>query len=586
MARNIKILFLLIIFNLTFGRGQIFAQFKEELKIEVDLNAKTSALADIFRPNIDLSGQGANRDAAWPQTLAAREVLESWQKNIGFAGFYRLQYNLWEISNLENDQTALKATLLNYETLIKSVNDAGGVVILNLFGTPAGMGNILDKNSPPHNLKAYKQLVKKTIRYLSCEKKYNIWYEVWNAPDLDDFFLGKRTEYFNMYRQVAEAVKELRQESKINIRLGGPGTSCWFQNLEPNTVFTPEKSLIYELIKYCYSYRLPLDFICWHAYSSDPRADIQDTVYKKPVLNLIRDWLEYFRFDRNTPLIVDEWNFDRNANLAVERGEKSYIAASYIPSRLQSMASVGLDNQVYFAMSDFQVVKEGVHRNLGVFSFDAEHTNFKGNAKASFNVFKMLAGLGKLQLESKFNDRFVGIIATKSEDALILLIYNYIDPESGVNQISGNIINLNPAQRKTLLNIIKSDRLDKIFSGALSLDSLRMDDTVRGIFNSAMEIDALAKKFSTVNRKVKLSLKGYKDIYSCSKYIVSSACSFDCVFKPVEELEMDFSQPQAINLELTPYSVQMLIFKKKPLEAAIQVALPAPEDLKKDAKGK
>jgi len=577
MARNIKILFFLIFFVLSCFQENSFAQFKEQLEIELDANSKTTALPAIYQPNMDLSGQGFNRDASWPQTLAAKGVLESWQKDIGFKGFYRLQYNLWEISQLEEDKTALLALLNNYETLIKTINDAGGVVILNLFGTPAGMGNVLDKNSPPHNLKAYKQLIKTTIRNLSCEKKYNIWYEVWSAPDLDDFFLGKRTEYFNMYRMVAEAVKELRQETKINIRLGGPGSSCWFQNLESNTIFTPERSLIYELIKYCYSYRLPLDFICWHAYSSDPSADKQDTVYNKPVVSLIRDWMEYFRFDRNTPLIIDEWNFDRNTNLAPERAEKAYVTASYIPSRLKAMVREGLDYQTYFALEDFQVVKEGLNRNLGVFTFDAEHTSYKGGAKASYNVFRMLRLLGRNLLVTKFNDQFVGIIPTKSEDALILLIYNYIDPEVAVNHISRNVVYLNSAQRKVLLNIIKSDRLDKILSGALSLDSLRMDSKVRGIFNSAMEMDALAKKLSSVNRKVKLLIKGYKEIYSYSRYVVSAPCSFDCAFKPTEEKEIDFSQPVAIDLDLAPYSVQMLIFKKKPLDLPAAESQPAPE---------
>jgi len=591
MYKNIKILFFLIVF-ICCAQAVSLAQFKEQLEIEVDANSKTIPLPKIYRPNMDLSGQGFNRDPSWPQTLAAREVLDNWQKDIGFKGFYRLQYNLWEISQLEKDKPAQNALLNSYEALIKSVSDSGGVVILDLFGTPAGMGNVLDKNSPPHNLKAYKQLVKTVMRNLSCDKKYNIWYEVWNAPDLDDFFLGKRQEYFNMYRVVAEAVKELRQETKANIRLGGPGTSCWFQNLEPNTIFNPERSLIYELIKYCYSYRLPLDFICWHAYSCDPLADKQDTLYNKSSVNLIRDWMEYFGFDRNTPLVIDEWNFDRNANQSPARGEKSYIAASYIPSRLKAMASAGLDQQIYFALEDFQVPKEGINRNLGVFSFDAEHTSYKGSAKAGYNVFRMLGALGENLLEAKLNDDFIGIIPTKSESALVLLIYNYIDPEIAVNQISRNIIYLNSAQRKVLLNIIKSDRLDKILSGSLSLDSLRMDEKVRGIFKVAMEMDALGKKFSSTSRKVKLSVKGYKEIYSYSRYVVAAPCSFDCAFKPAEEKEIDFNQPVTIDLDLAPYSVQMLIFKKKPVEAPLAETKPVAEtkiaaaDAKKNAEGK
>jgi beta-xylosidase len=172
---------------------------------------------------------------------------------------------------LSKDEAAQNKLLQNYEEIIKKISDSGGVVILDLFGTPSGLGKVLDKNSSVHNLEAYKELVKDTIRKLSCEKKYNIWYEVWNAPDLEDFFLGEKAEYFNLYRIIAEAVKELRQEFKINIPLGGPSTSSWFANIGPNNnILFPERSLIYELIKYCLNHKLPLDFISWHAILPTP----------------------------------------------------------------------------------------------------------------------------------------------------------------------------------------------------------------------------------------------------------------------------------------------------------------------------
>jgi len=570
MNRNLKSLFFLPFFILSIFVVNFSAQAqpKEQLEFSLDVNSRAYPLPKIYRPNMDLSGRGFHRDPAWPQSLAAREVLGLWQKDIGYQGFYRVQYNLWEIAQLDKDKKAQGVLLSNYESVIKSVNDQGGVVILDLFGTPAGLGRVLDKNSPPQNLKLFKQLVKNTIRNLSCEKKYNIWYEVWNAPDIDDFFLGKRAEYFNLYRCVAEAVKELKRETKIHIRLGGPGSSCWFQNLDANTIFTPEKSLIYELIKYCYSYKLPLDFISWHAYSSDPGLEEnQNTVYGNSVVGLIRDWAEYFHFDRATPLIIDEWNFDRNVNLTQDRADKSYITASFIPSRLKSMSAAGLDNQIYFALEDFQIDKEGINRNLGVFAFDAERTAYKGSAKASYNVFRMLAGLEDYLLDAKIEDEFIGIIPTKSKDALALLVYNYIDPDIAVNYISRNIVNLGASPRKVLLNIIKSDRFEKILSKSLDLSTLRLDDSVRGILSKAVELDTLAKKFISTDRKLKLSFKGLKEVYAYSRYMVSGSCAFDCDFSPVEEKELDFDQPQPLDLDLTPYSVQLLVFKKKPAAA-------------------
>ncbi|MDP2831325.1 MAG: hypothetical protein Q8O02_03670, partial [Candidatus Omnitrophota bacterium] len=66
--------------------------------------------------------------------------------------------------------------------------------------------------------------------------------------------------------------------------------------------------------------------------------------------------------------------------------------------------------------------------------------------------------------------------------------------------------------------------------------------------------------------KIKVSLKGIKDIYALSKYVMDSSCSRNCEFKPSVEKDVDFNQDYVEAMELTPYSVQLLIFKKKPAE--------------------
>jgi len=574
----------LLFFLVFFLVGVCLAQSPEELEFNIDLNSPAVPIPKIYKPNIDLSGRGAHRDITWPQTLAAKDVLEKLQADLGFAGLYRVQYNLWEIEQLAQDKTAQTNLLNNYETIIKKISDSGGTVILNLFGTPSGLGRVLDKNSPPHNLKAYKELVKNTIRKLSCNKKYNIWYEVWNAPDLEDFFLGERSEYLNLYRIVGEAVKELRLETKIHIPLGGPSVSSWFANIQPNDILYPERSLIYELIKYCNNYRLPLDFISWHAYSSDPKLEKQGTIYQKSFIKLIREWLKYFNFSSSLPLVIDEWNFDGPANMLKERGRNSFVAASFIPAHLKNMYEAGVDYQTYFSLEDFADNKEGVNRNLGVFGFDTERIDSKGYAKASYNTLRMLNLLGNELLPSPSGDDFVGLITTKSADYLAVLIYNYIDPQVALNYLSRNIAYLNRAEKKSVLDIVKSDRIEKILSGGLSLSTLRLTPKVKDMFNQAIELNTLGKKFSTANRKINVSFKGKKDLYMLSQYTVSSKCNRDCEFSASEQKEVDLNQGYLATLELSPYSVQLLIFKKKPPEPVVPVVEVNPDTVKKVVK--
>jgi hypothetical protein len=540
-----------------------------DLEFTLDATSNTIPLPKIFKPNIDLSGRGFHRELSWPQTTAAREVLDIWQKEIGFNGLYRLQYNLWEISQLSKNRQLQDKLLKNYEEIIKSVSSAGGVVILDIFGTPAGMGRVLDKKSPPRDLKAFKGLVKNIIEDLSCKKKYNIWYEAWSAPDLDDFFLGRKQEYLNLFHAVADSIKELRAQYKIHIPLGGPSVSWWFQNPDGNTIVTPEKSLIYELIRFCYQHHLPLDFISWHGYSSFPAPEKEATIYKKSAITLIRDWLTYFHFDCNIPLIVDEWNYDRSANVLPERNEKAYILASYIPSRIKNMYEAGLDNQVYFCLEDFQANREGVVRNVGVFTFDPEYIEYKGAPKAAYNAFKMFGKLGSNLFAAKFNDDFVGVIPTKSDEGFALIIYNYIDPEIVNNYLSGNIANLNNAERKSLLNFIKSKKLDQIMQHQLDISALRLGNKVKTLLKKTQELNDKAQNFKTAERKIKINLKNLKENYSYQRYVIDSSCSLNCKFLPVEEKDLGAGELNQETLTLSPYSVQLVILKQKPKEPEV-----------------
>jgi len=563
-----------------------FAQQGDDLECVLDVTANTIPTPKIFKPNIDLSGRGSHYENTWPQSLAAKETLEAWQKDIGLNGLYRLQYNLWDISQFAQDQAAKEKVLANYESIIKNVSAAGGVVVLNIFGTPVGLGKIRDKNSAPVNLPAFKELIKSTMKDLSCDKKYNIWYEVWNAPDLENFFLGRQQDYFNLYRLVSESAKELEAQYKVRIPVGAPSTSSWFSHLGSNTIFTPEASLIYKLIKFCYQNHLNLNFISWHGFSTDPKIEKENTIYNKNSVGLVRDWLSYFSFDRNTPLIVDEWNYDRDANLLPERKGKSYIAASYIPARIKNMYEAGLDNQVYFCLEDFQGNKERVTRNVGVFYFDARHAQHKGQPKAIYNVFRMLKTLGPDMFSLKLNDDFTGVLATKSEDKIILLIYNYIDPEIVKDSLAANIAGLNPAESKFLLSVIRSDRLTRIMAQHEDVNLLPTTNKVRSLLKNAQELNDKAERLKSIKRNIKISLKNIKGGYSYSRFTVDASCGLNCDFKPSLEKEISAQDSYQDELTLNPYSVTLIILKKKPEPPQIepvQIEPPKPEPPKGDA---
>jgi len=551
------------------------------LEYTLDANSATIALPRIFKPGMDLSGRGFNQDFSWPQGLASKDILDLWQKDIGLSGVYRVQYNFWEISQLAKDKTQQEKLINNYNAVIKAISDSGGTVILDIFSTPPGLGKALDKKSAPWDIKAFKELTKSLIRELSCEKKYNVWYEVWSAPDLDAFFLGRKIDYLNLYKAVAESVLELEKETKINIPLGGPGASWWFQNFDGNSIITPERSLVYELIRFCYHYHLPLDFISWHAYSSDPKVEKEITFYNKTATALVRDWLTYFNFDRSTPLVVGEWNYDTGQNVLSARKEKSFITASYIPARLSSMYSEGLDYQSFYSLQDFHNSKEGVIRNTGAFWFeDSSSQNFEGQ-KSIYNIFKMLSGLGNqiYPASLKINDGFLGLIASKTDDGLAIIVYNYIDPDIALNYVSRYISTFSPKEALSISGLVKSGAFDKIIRKDIDFNKLILTSRVKELLRRALEAGDKARLALSSNRIFKLNIKGLKEDYVYQRYVVDEFCSINCAFLPIEEKIVKGPDAFQEKLILTPYSVSYIVLKKKPLEAAPESPIPAEEKL-------
>ncbi len=390
-----------------------------------------------------------------------------------------------------------------------------------------------------------------------------------------NFFLGRELDYLNLYRAISESAKELEAKYKTRIPVGAPSASSWFSNLGANTVLTPEGSLIYALIKFCSQNHLSLDFITWHGFSTDPKAEKENTIYDKNAVSLVRDWLSYFNFDKNIPFIVSEWNYDRDVNLIPERKEKSYIAASYIPARIKNMYEAGVDNQVYFCLEDFQSNREWVTRNLGVFYFAPKRASLP---KASYNTFRMLKKLGKEMFPVKLNDEFVGALATKSEDQTAILIYNYVDPEIIKDYLAQNIGGLNPGESKFLLGALRSGQLFKIVSQHEEVGTLPTSNKVKSLLKSAEELNDKAQHSASAKRVLKINLKGLKGTYFYTLFTLDSSCSLNCEFKPNIEKEITASDSYQEELSLAPYSVNLIILKKKPEEPKPEP--PQPEEAK------
>ncbi|HEY4105574.1 MAG TPA: hypothetical protein VGM44_16865, partial [Polyangiaceae bacterium] len=109
--------------------------------------------------------------------------------------------------------------------------------------------------TPPKNLDKWSALLVAFVRH--CTERYGeaevaSWYfEVWNEPNLADFFTGTQADYFELYARSARAIKSVSNA----YRVGGPATA--------GVAWVPE------FIDYCVRHEAPVDFVSTHDYAVD-----------------------------------------------------------------------------------------------------------------------------------------------------------------------------------------------------------------------------------------------------------------------------------------------------------------------------
>ena len=164
----------------------------------------------------------------------------------------------------------------------------------------------------------------------------------------------------------------------------------------------------------------------------------------------------------------------------------------------------------------------------------------------------------------KFNDDACGVIATKSEDAVAILIYHYLDPEAGKNYLNFYLGDLNNNERFFLLNLIRLGELEKIFSGKKPVNSLRTSQRLKNILLKASQLAQKAQRPEEIKRILKIQLKNINGNFLYQRFAVDSSCGLNCEIKPIETKELTLDGIYEEELVLSAHSVNFLLFEKKP----------------------
>lgn len=253
--------------------------------------------------------------------------------------------------------------------------------------------------SPPSNWQYWHDMVGAFTDH--CVKRYGLpevrgWkFEVWNEPNIS-FWAGTQQEYFELYRQSAQAIKKVDSQ----LQVGGPSTA--------------QLGWIPDLVQYCSSNGVPLDFVSTHVYANDPQKLIfgRDNMYKLEEV-----------IPRGVALVKQQVASSKMPNLPLWITEWSSQNPAFIADTVKNC--IGLAEAMsYWTFSN--VFEEGGVPS-GVFNQTFGMLDQWGIARPSFHSFVFLHKLGDTQLTAEGP-----VLATRRSDGSIaILLWNLIPADQG-----------------------------------------------------------------------------------------------------------------------------------------------------------
>ena len=266
--------------------------------------------------------------------------------------------------------------------------------------------------APPKDYAKWEELVRRITSH--WVGRYGIdevrkWYfEVWNEANLNPFFRGTKSEYFELYRVSTRAVKSV----DASLRVGGPATS----NFVPDARFDGETEdhschrtvleaedldaldwkpvWLEQFLDFCQREHLPLDFVSCHPYPTDWALDEHGQGSKltrgadaTPTdLALLRRMIDASEFP-DVEIHLTEWN----SSSSPRDFTHDYLqAATYIVRA--NIGSIGtVDSLAYWTFTD--VFEEGGAGDT-IFHGGFGMINYQGIVKPSYHAYRFLGALG------------------------------------------------------------------------------------------------------------------------------------------------------------------------------------------------
>jgi xylan 1,4-beta-xylosidase len=293
-----------------------------------------------------------------------------------------------DVGTLIRDQDRLLDSFLNADRIFDFLLSIGMKPFVELSFMPQALasgqatvfkyrGNV----TPPSHYGQWAAFIKRLVahwvdRYGACE--VGRWFfEVWNEPNLREFWTGSREDYFTLYRETTGAIKAVDP----SLQVGGPATArdAWIE----------------EFIDYCEAAGVAVDFVSTHHYPTDAMWSLAadtPTQLAGSRRSILRQWAQDTRRrTRGRPLYYTEWNTSSNPRDALH--DEPY-AAAFVVKTLMEVSEL-VEGYSFWTFSD--IFEESYFPSMpfhGGFGLLTLH----GIPKPTYRAFQLLHRLGHERL--------------------------------------------------------------------------------------------------------------------------------------------------------------------------------------------
>ena len=269
--------------------------------------------------------------------------------------------------------------------------------------------------TPPKSHRAWAELVGKIaehwVRRYGATEVRRWFFEVWNEPNLKAFWTGSQSNYFELYRVTAAALKRVDPLLKV----GGPATA--------------KNAWIPAFLDVCSRTRTPVDFVTTHHYPTDalgtPGADTRTQLRHAPP-DVMRTDVERVRAQAgDLPVYYTEWNISSNPRDSLH--DEPFAAAYAVKIILSNLASnsVPVDGYSFWTFSD--IFNENYfpsvpfHGGFGLL-------NIHGIPKPNYRAFELLHRLGTQSLRLTGGHATVEGWAFRKRKTVTVILVNHTMP--------------------------------------------------------------------------------------------------------------------------------------------------------------